>query len=73
MPTETLAEQHFATLERLLAGRASPSVALLTGSTPSMLLVVFVTGKGSWSWLHARADRAGRPLARACARGGRRA
>ncbi|MDX6652283.1 MAG: ATP-dependent helicase RecG [Solirubrobacterales bacterium] len=32
-PTETLAEQHFATLERLL-GPQGPPVALLTGSTP---------------------------------------
>jgi ATP-dependent DNA helicase RecG len=32
-PTETLAEQHFATLERLLAGAGLPSAALLTGST----------------------------------------
>jgi len=31
-PTETLAEQHFATLEQLLAGSAIPA-ALLTGST----------------------------------------
>ncbi len=33
-PTETLAEQHFATLERLLAGSGAP-IALLTGSTPA--------------------------------------
>jgi ATP-dependent DNA helicase RecG len=33
-PTETLAEQHFATLELLLAGTALPT-ALLTGSTPA--------------------------------------
>jgi ATP-dependent DNA helicase RecG len=33
-PTETLAEQHFATLERLLAGAGVP-IALLTGSTPA--------------------------------------
>lgn len=33
-PTETLAEQHFATLERLLAGAGMP-IALLTGSTPA--------------------------------------
>jgi ATP-dependent DNA helicase RecG len=32
-PTETLAEQHFQTLERLLAGAGLPSAALLTGST----------------------------------------
>jgi ATP-dependent DNA helicase RecG len=32
-PTETLAEQHFATIQRLL-GAESVSVALLTGSTP---------------------------------------
>jgi ATP-dependent DNA helicase RecG len=31
-PTETLAEQHFQTLERLLAGASLPSAALLTGS-----------------------------------------
>src|SRR5919106_3871620 len=31
-PTETLAEQHFPTLERLLAGAGLPSAALLTGS-----------------------------------------
>ncbi|MGH2988486.1 MAG: ATP-dependent DNA helicase RecG, partial [Solirubrobacterales bacterium] len=34
-PTETLAEQHFQTLERLLAGAGQPSAALLTGSTPA--------------------------------------
>jgi len=33
-PTETLAEQHFATLETLLAGTNTPT-ALLTGSTPT--------------------------------------
>jgi ATP-dependent DNA helicase RecG len=32
-PTETLAEQHFQTLERLLTGAGLPSAALLTGST----------------------------------------
>jgi ATP-dependent DNA helicase RecG len=32
-PTETLAEQHFQTLERLLAGAGLPSATLLTGST----------------------------------------
>jgi ATP-dependent DNA helicase RecG len=32
-PTETLAEQHFQTLERLLTGGGLPSAALLTGST----------------------------------------
>ena len=32
-PTETLAEQHFLTLERLLAASGLPSAALLTGST----------------------------------------
>jgi len=32
-PTETLAEQHFLTLERLLVGAGLPSAALLTGST----------------------------------------
>ncbi|MGH2993190.1 MAG: ATP-dependent DNA helicase RecG [Solirubrobacterales bacterium] len=32
-PTETLADQHFATLERLLVGAGLPSAALLTGST----------------------------------------
>ena len=32
-PTETLAEQHFATIERLLPGETVP-IALLTGSTP---------------------------------------
>jgi ATP-dependent DNA helicase RecG len=34
-PTETLAEQHFQTLDRLLAGAGLPSAALLTGSTPA--------------------------------------
>jgi ATP-dependent DNA helicase RecG len=34
-PTETLAEQHFQTLERLLAGAGLPSAVLLTGSTPA--------------------------------------
>jgi ATP-dependent DNA helicase RecG len=33
-PTETLAEQHFATLQRLMPGEAVP-LALLTGSTPA--------------------------------------
>jgi ATP-dependent DNA helicase RecG len=33
-PTETLAEQHFATLQRLMPGSALPA-ALLTGSTPA--------------------------------------
>ncbi len=33
-PTETLAEQHYATLETLLAGSGTPT-ALLTGSTPA--------------------------------------
>ncbi len=33
-PTETLAEQHFATVQRLIGGEPVPS-ALLTGSTPS--------------------------------------
>ncbi len=33
-PTETLAEQHFATLEALLAGSPTP-IGLLTGSTPT--------------------------------------
>jgi ATP-dependent DNA helicase RecG len=33
-PTETLAEQHYMTLERLLAGSGIPT-ALLTGSTPA--------------------------------------
>jgi ATP-dependent DNA helicase RecG len=33
-PTETLAEQHFATLQKLLGGESVPS-ALLTGSTPA--------------------------------------
>jgi ATP-dependent DNA helicase RecG len=33
-PTETLAEQHFATLQRLMPGSSLP-VALLTGSTPA--------------------------------------
>ncbi|MDQ6835087.1 MAG: ATP-dependent DNA helicase RecG [Actinomycetota bacterium] len=33
-PTETLAEQHFATLQALMPGQAVP-IALLTGSTPS--------------------------------------
>ena len=32
-PTETLAEQHFATLDALLGGRSRS--ALLTGSTPA--------------------------------------
>ncbi len=34
-PTETLAEQHFATLERLLGGTSLPAATLLTGSTPA--------------------------------------
>jgi ATP-dependent DNA helicase RecG len=33
-PTETLAEQHFATLQRLIGGESVPA-ALLTGSTPA--------------------------------------
>jgi ATP-dependent DNA helicase RecG len=34
-PTETLAEQHFGTVERLLASAGLPRVALLTSSTPA--------------------------------------
>ena len=33
-PTETLAEQHFATIQALMPGEAVPA-ALLTGSTPA--------------------------------------
>src|SRR5829696_2691365 len=33
-PTETLAEQHFATIQKLMPGEADP-LALLTGSTPA--------------------------------------
>ena len=47
-PTETLAEQHFATLEQLLAGSAIP-IALLRGSTPAAqrrrTLAVLATGE----------------------------
>jgi len=47
-PTETLAEQHFATLERLLAGSGIPT-ALLRGSTPAAqrrrTLAVLATGE----------------------------
>lgn len=47
-PTETLAEQHFATLERLLAGSGIP-IALLSGSTPASrrrsILAVLATGE----------------------------
>ncbi len=47
-PTETLAEQHYATLERLLAGSGIPT-ALLRGSTPAAqrrrTLAVLATGE----------------------------
>ena len=61
-PTETLAEQHFATIQRLLGGEPV-ACALLTGSTPARTaratsLGKLASGELSLRRRHARADRA---------------
>ncbi len=62
-PTETLAEQHFATLQRLLGGEPV-AAALLTGSTPAGrrrdILAKLASGELPLARRHARADRARR-------------
>ena len=59
-PTETLAEQHFATLQALMPGELVPA-ALLTGSTPAGrradLLGKLASGELQAARRHARADR----------------
>ena len=59
-PTETLAEQHFATIQRLL-GAESVTLALLTGSTPGCAARRAARAPGQRRVLagrrHARADR----------------
>ena len=74
-PTETLAEQHMATIDRLLGGHVP--VALLTGSTPAAPAEgdprPARLGRARDDRRHARADRAGRRLPRARARRGGRA
>ena len=75
-PTETLAEQHFATLQSLLGGEPV-TLALLTGSTPAARRAEVhgtpcerrvLAGRR-----HARADRGRGALSLAGGRGGRRA
>ena len=62
-PTETLAEQHFATLQALMPGELVQA-ALLTGSTPAArradLLGKLATGELQAARRHARADRGAR-------------
>ena len=59
-PTETLAEQHFATLQALMPGEAVPA-ALLTGSTPAArradVLGKLATRRAGARRRHPRADR----------------
>ena len=60
-PTETLAEQHFATIQALMPGELVPA-ALLTGSTPGRAARATLLGKLASGELrlrrrHARADR----------------
>ena len=59
-PTETLAEQHFATLQALMPGEAVPA-ALLTGSTPAARRADLLGQAGQRRAVarrrHARADR----------------
>ena len=73
-PTETLAEQHFATLQALMPG-ALVQAALLTGSTPGArradLLGKLRLGRAEAAGGHARADR-GRGRVRPARRGRRR-
>ena len=65
-PTETLAEQHMATLDRLLGGLVP--IALLTGSTPAArrreLLGRLAQRRAVADRRHPRADRAGRRVPR---------
>ena len=75
-PTETLAEQHFATLQALMPGSLVP-VALLTGSTPAGrradLLGKLRTGELQAHRRHPRADRGDRRVRAPGRRRGRRA
>ena len=61
-PTETLAEQHFATLQKLMPGELVQA-ALLTGSTPAArrtdLLGKLASRRAEAARRHARADRGG--------------
>ena len=55
-PTETLAEQHAATLDRLLGAEAMP-FALLTGATPAPDATAMprtAWPPASWAWWSAR-------------------
>ncbi len=74
-PTETLAEQHFQTIDSLLA--AELPVALLTGSTPGRrraeIAVEAPVGRAQPDSRYARADRGGRRIRAAWRGGGRRA
>ena len=76
-PTETLAEQHFATMERLIAGRPvrrreatrlGPPIGLLTGSTPARerreLLERLAHGRAAPAGRHPRPDPADRGVRR---------
>ena len=62
-PTETLAEQHFATLQKLMPGELLQA-ALLTGSTPAArradLLGKLGERRAAAARRHARADRVAR-------------
>ena len=75
-PTETLAEQHFATIQRLM-GSEQLACALLTGSTPARRRQDTVgqarERRAVADRRHARADRAGYRLWLAGGRGRRRA
>ncbi len=75
-PTETLAEQHFATLQALM-GAEMVRVGLLTGSTPAGRRAELLAKLGERRVLdgrrHPRAARGRGPLRRARGRGGRRA
>ena len=75
-PTETLAEQHFATLQTLLP-HAMVSVALLTGATPQArrrtLLAKLGTRRAQPAGRHPRADRGARGVRPAGGRRRRRA
>ena len=75
-PTETLAEQHFATIQALMPGELVPA-ALLTGSTPAArradMLGKLAARRADAARRHARADRGRRRLRPARRRGRRRA
>ena len=75
-PTETLAEQHFATVQRLIGAEPVPA-ALLSGATPARRRAGHSGQARQWragaDRRHPRVDRAGRPLPGAGGRGHRRA